>query len=90
MRIPCPYCGERSNDEFQIMGAADALLARPADATQPAFDAYLHARDNPAGAHRELWYHHGGCRHWLVVTRDTHTHAVSGAVLARQRTGSAA
>ena len=30
MRIPCPYCGERSNDEFVVKGDADAFLSRPA------------------------------------------------------------
>ena len=33
MRIACPYCGERSNDEFSILGDADVLMTRPADAT---------------------------------------------------------
>jgi len=33
-------------------------------------------RDNPAGAHRELWQHVGGCRAWLVVTRNSVTHAI--------------
>ena len=34
-------------------------------------------RDNPSGLHQELWYHGGGCRKWLVVTRDTRTHDIS-------------
>ena len=34
-------------------------------------------RDNKAGPHRELFYHVGGCRTWLVVTRDTRTHAIA-------------
>ena len=83
MRIPCPYCGERSNDEFTVLGDADAILNRPTDMMLPAFDAYVHARKNPAGPHRELWYHQGGCRQWLVVHRDTRSHAVLGAELAR-------
>jgi methylglutamate dehydrogenase subunit B len=34
-------------------------------------------RDNPAGAHSELWYHGAGCQAWLAVDRDTRTHAVT-------------
>ena len=44
---------------------------------------YVYLRDNPAGPHRELWYHAGGCRAWLIVGRDTRTHAISGAEPAR-------
>ena len=44
---------------------------------------YVYLRDNPAGAHRELWQHTGGCRAWLVVTRDTVTHAISFVEAAR-------
>ncbi|RWF75875.1 MAG: sarcosine oxidase subunit delta, partial [Mesorhizobium sp.] len=36
-----------------------------------------------AGVHRELWFHEQGDRSWLVVTRDTVTHEVLGAELAR-------
>ena len=38
---------------------------------------YVYLRDNPMGAHRELWYHAAGCHAWLVVTRDTRSHAIS-------------
>ena len=44
-----------------------------------AFLDYVYPRDNPAGPHRELWYHLGGCRAWLVVNRDTRTHEIFGA-----------
>jgi sarcosine oxidase subunit delta len=41
--------------------------------------------------HRELWQHVYGCRRWLVVTRDTRTHAIAGAQDAmRLRLGDAA
>jgi sarcosine oxidase subunit delta len=60
-------------------------LDRPAaDAPAGDWHAYLHLRDNPAGPTRELWYHGGGCGAWLVVSRNTATHAVSGAVLASE------
>jgi sarcosine oxidase subunit delta len=43
---------------------------------------YVYLRDNKAGAHRELFYHVGGCRAWLVVTRDTRTHVIAQVVAA--------
>lgn len=82
MRIPCPCCGTRGNEEFTYLGPAG--LVRPApDASDDAWHAYLHERDNPAGTHRELWWHGQGCRAWIVVTRDTRTHRIDRAELAR-------
>jgi len=43
----------------------------------------VYLRDNPAGPHRELWFHAGGCHDWLIVSRDTRTHEISGAEPAR-------
>ncbi len=74
MRIPCPFCGERSSREF-VQGG-DAAPTRPAgDADLPA---YVYLRDNPAGWLEEYWYHAQGCRRWLRVTRDSRTHEVAG------------
>jgi sarcosine oxidase delta subunit len=33
---------------------------------------------------REHWYHAQGCRNWVVVTRDTRTHQIAGATMARE------
>ena len=83
MIIPCPYCGPRDVREFTYKGAA--LLDRPApDAGDAAWDDYLHLRDNPAGETRDLWYHGAGCTGWLVVTRNTVTHEITGAELASE------
>lgn len=80
MRIPCPLCGLRDSREFTSTGAA---LRRPhPEAGDAAWDDYVHLRDNPAGITRDLWYHETGCGAWLVVTRDTVSHAVLGAALA--------
>jgi methylglutamate dehydrogenase subunit B len=79
MRIPCPYCGERDVHEFVYRG--DAAPVRPA--SDEGFYDYVYLRDNVAGAMREHWYHAQGCRNWIVVTRDTRTHRISNAVLAR-------
>lgn len=82
MRIACPCCGERALEEFTYLG--DATVRRPAaDADAQAFVDYVYLRDNPAGPHQEYWYHGGGCRSWLVVTRDTRTHAIAQVRLAR-------
>ncbi len=85
MRIPCPHCGERDSGEFAYHG--DAAPRRP-DGKGPRelqeFIDYAYPRDNPAGPHRELWYHQGGCRAWLVVTRDTRTHEIFAAEPARR------
>jgi heterotetrameric sarcosine oxidase delta subunit len=85
MRIPCPFCGDRDSREFTVLGDA-TLMARPDPSAPDAlakFTAYLHERDNPAGLHRELWYHGPGCQSWLVVTRDTRTHRIDKVEAAR-------
>jgi heterotetrameric sarcosine oxidase delta subunit len=78
MRIACPHCGVRDVREFAYLG--DATVARPNAGAPDAlagFIDYVYLRDNPAGAHRELWYHAAGCQTWLKVTRDTRTHAIA-------------
>ena len=77
MRIDCPFCGARDQSEFSYQG--DATVVRPAaNAAMEAFVDYVYLRDNPAGLHRELWYHGLGCHAWLEVTRDVRTHAIHG------------
>ena len=76
MRIPCPLCGSRDSREFTPKGAA-IFASRPEDESwSPAWHDHLHLRDNPAGRARELWFHGGGCGAWLIVERDTVSHAV--------------
>ncbi|ESZ25689.1 sarcosine oxidase subunit delta [Mesorhizobium sp. L2C066B000] len=56
-----------------------AALVRPApDAGTGAWIDYVYLRDNPRGAYEEYWHHTSGCRRWLVVSRDTATHEISG------------
>lgn len=78
MRIPCPFCGSRDVQEFVYRG--DAAPKRP-DGEEGLYE-YLYLRDNLAGRMQEHWYHAQGCRNWIVVTRDTMTHEIFGAVLA--------
>jgi len=85
MIINHPLLGPRDATEFVYLGDAE-LINRP-DPTAPdaayKFHEYLYLRDNPAGEHRELWYHEQGDRSWLVVTRNTLTHAISSVEMAR-------
>ena len=85
MLIPHPLLGLRDSSEFTYLGDA-TLLDRPDGMAPDAaarFHEYVHLRDNPAGIHRELWFHEQGDRSWLVVTRNTLTHEILGAELAR-------
>jgi heterotetrameric sarcosine oxidase delta subunit len=90
MRIPCPCCGERDASEFAYLGDASPRRPDPgapdeAEHVGQYVYQYVYLRDNPAGMHRELWYHAAGCRSWLVVTRNTLTHAVGEVVRAADR-----
>lgn len=85
MIINHPLLGPRDAQEFTYLGDA-GLINRPywlSDNAMRGFHDYLHLRDNPAGLHRELWFHEQGDRSWLVVTRDTTTHEITKVELAR-------
>ncbi len=81
MRITCPCCGTRDRREFTYQGDALALDRPDRDAGAQAWDDYVHNRANPAGQTQDLWYH-DPCGAWIVVDRDTVTHAVYGSQLA--------
>ncbi len=85
MIINHPLLGPRDAQEFTYLGDA-ALLNRPDWQSENAaseFYDYAYLRDNPAGEHRELWFHEQGDRSWLVVTRNTLTHEITKVELAR-------
>jgi methylglutamate dehydrogenase subunit B len=84
MIIHHPILGPRDAQEFVYLGDA-SLIDRPDGMTDgiAAFHDYAYNRDNPAGLHRELWYHEQGDRSWLVVTRNTVTHEITQVKLAR-------
>ncbi|KAB7613862.1 sarcosine oxidase subunit delta [Amylibacter sp. SFDW26] len=84
MIINHPILGPRDAQEFTYLGDA-SLLNRPdwqANDAADQFYNYQYLRDNPAGEHRELWFHEQGDRSWLVVTRNTVTHEISKVELA--------
>jgi sarcosine oxidase subunit delta len=89
MRLTCPLCGDRDRREFYYRGAAVGLRRPGPEAGEEAWDDYMHLRDNPAGETRDLWHHEAGCGAWLVVTRNTVTHAVLDVVLATDEAGRA-
>ena len=84
MLITCPHCGARPVEEFTFLG--DAKPQRPTSNDPSSMDQwfdYVYLRDNPRGRIEEYVHHSGGCRAWLVVSRDTATHEVFGTVTAR-------
>lgn len=79
MRISCPYCGERDAQEFVYRG--DASPKRPE--AEDGFYEYVYIRENVDGPMNEHWYHAQGCRTWIIVRRDTASHAVIASAFAR-------
>ena len=89
LRIPCPWCGERDYNEFRYGGDADKVRpphGKPAveGADLKAWHDHVFVFDNPKGPHREYWQHVQGCRHWLVLERNTATNTVLNAWPARE------
>jgi methylglutamate dehydrogenase subunit B len=84
MLITCPHCGTRPVEEFTFNGDAAPTRPRSIDAaSMPQWFEYTYIRSNPKGWMDEYAHHSGGCRQWLVVTRNTETHEVKGTVAAR-------
>ena len=84
MIINHPLLGPRDSAEFVYKGDA-GLINRPDrfDASDEQMHDYIYLRDNPAGEHKELWYHEQGDRSWLVVTRNTLTHEIKAVEMAK-------
>ncbi|MHB8886935.1 MAG: sarcosine oxidase subunit delta [Methylovirgula sp.] len=89
MLINCPYCGLRDLAEFAVNGEAVARPVAEGDLDsidlRAAFTESVYLRDNPAGLHREYWFHATGCQSWLIVLRDTRTHEIVKVELTRSR-----
>lgn len=90
MRIACPHCGPRDVQEFTYLGDAGPRRPDGLAATDAAMLEYVYLRDNPRGPHEELWHHGAGCQTWLVVCRDTLTHAIESVVPVNDRRQGAA
>ena len=77
LEIKCPYCGNRSQNEFAYGG--DATVKRPelnTEVSDQDWDNFVYYRKNPRGKHLELWHHISGCRQWFKVLRNTATHDI--------------
>lgn len=48
---------------------------------------YVYLRDNPRGFHEEFWYRSARRRAWLVVRRNTQTHAIELMLPGREKQG---
>lgn len=80
LKLTCPNCGPRYTTEFWF-GGEPVPRATPAasgvDALRADFER-VWLRTNVAGVQSERWFHHAGCRRWLVTERDTRTNVFHG------------
>jgi heterotetrameric sarcosine oxidase delta subunit len=80
LKLTCPNCGPRYTTEFWF-GGEPVPRATPAapgiDALRADFER-VWLRTNVAGMQSERWFHHAGCRRWLVTERDTRTNVFHG------------
>lgn len=80
LKLTCPNCGPRYTTEFWF-GGEPVPRATPAapgvDALRADFER-VWLRTNVAGVQSERWFHHAGCRRWLVTERDTRTNTFHG------------
>lgn len=76
MRLTCPFCGERDHAEFTYCGDAGAVRPAIDNPSVEAHAIYVFDRENPVGAHREIWNHTSGCRTHVLVMRDVSTHEI--------------
>jgi sarcosine oxidase, subunit delta len=77
--IPCPWCGNRPENEFRYGGQTG--LVRPADPNavdDVVWADYLYLRDNPMGRHTERWRHLHGCGRFFTCVRDTVSDRIAG------------
>lgn len=82
IRIECPWCGPRWEEEFTFGGQSHITRPEPPDQTSDQQWAdYLYDRENPKGIHHERWRHTYGCRQWFNVARDTVSHEVKAVYL---------
>ena len=80
LKVTCPNCGPRYTTEFWFGGevdAHDAPAAPDVDALAADFER-VWLRKNVAGVQSERWFHHAGCRRWVVAKRDTRSNEFLG------------
>ena len=79
MLIPCPFCGPRNEDEFSCWSEVSRRPEDPSSLSDAQWVDHVYHHRNPKGRAREQWWHARGCRRWIVVERDTLTHAIVSA-----------
>ena len=77
LRVTCPNCGPRDYTEFWFGGELLPHTAHGEDAVSTDFER-VWLRVNRAGVQDERWFHHAGCRRWVVTERDTRTNDFRG------------
>ena len=79
-RIPCPYCGERLENEFKYGGPSHLNRPTPAKEVSDAdWAEYLFMRDNTKGYALERWGHIHGCSQYFNLVRHSVSHHILGA-----------
>jgi sarcosine oxidase subunit delta len=76
--IPCPNCGDRDETEFSYGGPARSLPELDGNSDADDWHRALHLRDHSNKPRSEFWYHHAGCEHWIMLTRDLRDHRFMG------------
>jgi sarcosine oxidase, subunit delta len=77
LKINCPWCGVRDEEEFTIGGPWNKPRpADPAALSDEEWADYLFTRDNARGFALEKWRHTYGCRQWFVCERHSVTHEI--------------
>ncbi len=75
--VPCPFCGNRNEDEFVCAGDADRVRPKdPATLSESQWTDYLYNNTNTKGWVRERWWHHKGCGQWFEINRNNVTHEI--------------
>lgn len=76
--FPCPFCGPKSEHEFQFISEANTLRPEPAaEISALEWSAYLHQEKNQKGSVSEVWQHLT-CGELFEMSRNSHTMAVTG------------
>lgn len=77
LKISCPWCFERSEEEFTFGGPAHDERPTPAEnVSDGQWANYLFMRDNKKGVSLERWGHTHGCGQWFNMARDTLSHKI--------------
>ncbi len=75
-QLTCPWCGPRSQTEFEYLCDASAIDTDfESESTETALER-IFLRDDDIGFHQEIWQHVFGCRGWLKVERHNLTHEI--------------